>query len=146
MSEPSPAAAPLADASGDIAALARGGRTNFIGFLLRLVANMPFLFIAGRLYGATALGRFASALVIVELMAMVCTVGEKRGLAQRLSDAGEDGDPSHIVCDGLLIALIAARAASSTWMKELEPFPAGRSARRTASANGPIFEYQVPVP
>ena len=126
MSEPSPAAAPLADASGDIAALARGGRTNFIGFLLRLVANMPFLFIAGRLYGATALGRFASALVIVELMAMVCTVGEKRGLAQRLSDAGEDGDPSHIVCDGLLIALIAASAVAAVlWLVPAPMFPSG---------------------
>ena len=36
----------------DIAALAKGGRTNFFGFLLRLAARMPFLFIAGRFYGA----------------------------------------------------------------------------------------------
>ena len=36
----------------DIAALARGGRTNFFGFLLRLAARLPFLFIAGRYYGA----------------------------------------------------------------------------------------------
>ncbi|MBC7492194.1 MAG: hypothetical protein H7241_07110, partial [Novosphingobium sp.] len=34
----------------DIAALARGGRTNVFGFLLRLAARLPFLFIAGRLY------------------------------------------------------------------------------------------------
>ena len=43
----------------DIAALARGGRTNIFGFLLRLAARLPFLFIAGRVYGAEALGRFA---------------------------------------------------------------------------------------
>ncbi len=43
----------------DIAALARGGRTNFFGFLLRLAARLPFLFIAGRLYGPDALGAFA---------------------------------------------------------------------------------------
>ena len=55
---------------GDIAALAKGGRTNFLGFLMRLAARLPFLFIGGRLYGASALGRFASALVIVELTAM----------------------------------------------------------------------------
>ena len=71
---------------GDLAALAKGGRTNFLGFLLRLAARLPFLFIAGRLYGAEALGRFASALVVVELIAMLCTMGEKRGLAQRLSE------------------------------------------------------------
>jgi hypothetical protein len=37
----------------DIAALAKGGRTNFFGFVLRLAARIPFLFIAGRLYGPT---------------------------------------------------------------------------------------------
>ena len=41
----------------DIAALAKGGRTNFFGFLLRLAARLPFLLIAGRLYGPDALGR-----------------------------------------------------------------------------------------
>ena len=123
MSQPPPAEPP---AGGDIAALARGGRTNFLGFLLRLAARMPFLFIAGRLYGASALGRFASALVIVELLAMVCTIGEKRGLAQRLSDADENGDPTHIVADGLLAALIAASAvALILWLFPAPMFPSG---------------------
>ena len=113
-------------AGGDIAALAKGGRTNFLGFLLRLAARLPFLFIGGRLYGANALGRFASALVIVELMAMVCTLGEKRGLAQRLSDADEDGDPGHIVCDGLLTAFLAASAvALFLWFVPAPMFPSG---------------------
>ena len=87
---------------------------------------MPFLFIAGRLYGATALGRFASALVIVELLAMICTLGEKRGLAQRLSDAHEDSDPAHIVCDGLLTALVAGCAAALVlWLVPALMFPSG---------------------
>jgi O-antigen/teichoic acid export membrane protein len=111
---------------GDIAALAKGGRTNFLGFLLRLAARLPFLFIGGRLYGASALGRFASALVIVELMAMVCTLGEKRGLAQRLSDSEEEGDPAHIVCDGLLTAFLAASAvALFLWLVPAPMFPSG---------------------
>jgi O-antigen/teichoic acid export membrane protein len=109
---------------GDIAALARGGRTNFFGFLLRLAARLPFLFIAGRLYGADALGRFASALVIVELIAMVCTLGEKRGLAQRLSDG--DADPAHIVADGLLSAVIAGSVtAAILWLIPAPMFPSG---------------------
>ena len=41
----------------DMATLARGGRLNIFGFALRLVARIPFLFIAGRIYGAAALGR-----------------------------------------------------------------------------------------
>ena len=45
-------------AGEDIAALAKGGRTNFFGFLIRLAARLPFLFIAGRLYGPEALGAF----------------------------------------------------------------------------------------
>ena len=44
------------DGPGDIAQLAKGGRTNFFGFLLRLAARLPFLFIAGRWYGADVLG------------------------------------------------------------------------------------------
>lgn len=89
----------------DIAALAKGGRTNFIGFLLRLAARVPFLFIAGRLYGAESLGRFASALIIIELAGMLGSLGLKRGLAQRL--AVEEGPPSHIVADGLLMSFVA---------------------------------------
>ena len=48
--------------TADMAALARGGRINFFGFILRLMARLPFLFIAGRMYGAEALGRFGTGL------------------------------------------------------------------------------------
>lgn len=109
---------------GDLAALARGGRTNFIGFLLRLAARLPFVFIAGRLYGADAVGRYASALVIVELLAMLCTMGEKRGLAQRLTEG--DTDPPGLVADGLLLALLAGSAAAGLlWLVPAPMFPSG---------------------
>ena len=68
-----------------MAALARGGRINFFGFVLRLAARLPFLFIAGRVYGAEALGRFAYAVLIVEFAAQLATLGLKRGLAQQLA-------------------------------------------------------------
>ena len=111
---------------GDIAALAKGGRTNFFGFLLRLAARLPFLFIAGRLYGAEALGRFASALVVVELIAMLCTMGEKRGLAQRLSD-GDGTAANHIVFDGLLVAfLFGSGAALLLYLVPAPMFPSGQ--------------------
>ncbi|OZA92218.1 MAG: polysaccharide biosynthesis protein [Erythrobacter sp. 34-65-8] len=111
---------------GDIAALAKGGRTNFIGFLLRLLARLPFLFIAGRLYGADALGRFASALVVVELLAMLCSLGEKRGLAQRLSE-GEGLRPANVVFDGILLALAySAVAGIVLWFFPEPMFPSGQ--------------------
>ena len=109
---------------GDLAALAKGGRTNFLGFLLRLAARLPFLFIAGRYYGPDALGRFASALVVVELLAMICTIGEKRGLAQRLSES--DANPGHVVADGLSIALLSGSVAGLVlWLVPLPMFPSG---------------------
>ncbi|TCD06376.1 lipopolysaccharide biosynthesis protein [Erythrobacteraceae bacterium CFH 75059] len=113
-----------ATAQSDIAALARGGRTNLLGFLLRLLARLPFLFIAGRLYGADALGRFASALVVVELVALLCSLGEKRGLAQRLAESDEP--PAHLVADALLLALLlGSGAALFFWWVPQPLFPAG---------------------
>jgi len=110
---------------GDLATLARGGQANFLGFLLRLVGSLPFLLIAGRYFGPAAVGRYASALVVVELMAMLCTMGEKRGLAQRLSE--HDGDQTHLVFDGLTVALLAAGvAALGLWLVPAPMFPSGQ--------------------
>ncbi|MES2698642.1 MAG: lipopolysaccharide biosynthesis protein [Pseudomonadota bacterium] len=96
------------DPERDIAALAKGGRTNVIGFLLRLVARIPFLFIAGRLYGPEAVGRYAFALVVVELVALVCTIGEKRGLALRLAegDANTISGQTGLIADAMLVAVV----------------------------------------
>ena len=96
---------------GDIAAIAKGGRTNVMGFLLRLLARLPFLFIAGRLYGVDAVGRYASALILIELVALVCSLGEKRGLAQRLTEG--EGTKVNLVFDGLLAALILSIIAGA---------------------------------
>ncbi len=94
----------------DIAALAKGGRTNILGFLLRLVARLPFLFIAGRIYGPELVGRFALAVLVVELAALLATLGLKRGLAQAL--ANTDRPHAHVVWDALAVALMISVAAS----------------------------------
>jgi O-antigen/teichoic acid export membrane protein len=111
-------------AGEDIAALARGGRTNFLGFLIRLAARLPFLFIAGRLYGPEALGAFAYAVIVMEFAAQLATLGLKRGLAQQLSTT--DQPHSCVVMDAILAAFIAS--AVSTLILMLFPqamFPAG---------------------
>jgi O-antigen/teichoic acid export membrane protein len=132
----SPAAPPQADHSAhdadDLAQLAKGGRTNTLGFVIRLIARIPFLVIATRLYGAEALGRFASALVLIEIIALVCTLGEKRGLAQRLSEgAGEDREAeTNLVYDGLLLALAYSAVAAGVLLVFPEPmFPNGMNSR-----------------
>ena len=112
-------------AQADIAALAKGGRTNFIGFLLRLAARLPFLLIAGRLYGADALGRFAYALVIIELGGQLCTLGQKRGLALRLSE--DERHPASIVADGMVLTLgIAIAASLLLYLFPAPMFPSGQ--------------------
>jgi O-antigen/teichoic acid export membrane protein len=94
---------PAGEERDDIEALAKGGRANVIGFFMRLIARIPFLFIAGQWYGAEALGRLAYAVVIVEFAAQIATMGLKRGLALHLSGDGKD----HGAWDGLLIVLAA---------------------------------------
>ena len=90
----------------DMATLARGGRLNAFGFVLRLVARLPFLFIAGRIYGAAELGRFAYAVLTVEFAAQLAAIGLRRGLAQLLADAKKPH--ASIIADAMLVAGIAA--------------------------------------
>ncbi len=128
-----PPVAPAApEDSDDLARLAKGGRTNTLGFVVRLIARIPFLVIATRLYGAEALGRFASALVLIEIVALICSLGEKRGLAQRLSEgAGENrAAETNLVYDGLLLALGYSALAAALLLVFPEPmFPNGMNSR-----------------
>ncbi|MET0240781.1 MAG: oligosaccharide flippase family protein [Sphingobium sp.] len=102
----------------DLAALARGGRINVFGFMLRLGARIPFLLVAGRMYGADTLGRFALAVLVVEFAAQLATLGLKRGLAEQLSVGGRPD--AHIVYDALLLTTIMSALASAV----LIAFPA----------------------
>jgi O-antigen/teichoic acid export membrane protein len=125
-----PAAAPAAPDKGgdDLATLAKGGRTNTMGFAIRLVARIPFLVIATRLYGAESLGRFASALVLIEIIALICSLGEKRGLAQRLSVGAGDNRAAetNLVYDGIVLALAYSTVAALLLLAFPEPmFPNG---------------------
>lgn len=93
----------------DIAALAKGGRTNILGFLLRLAARLPFLFIAGRVYGPEIVGRFAVAILAVEFAALIATLGLKRGLAQALTQT--DRPHAHVAWDAIAVAGVASLIA-----------------------------------
>jgi O-antigen/teichoic acid export membrane protein len=108
---PSDGGEPTDKSKDDIAALAKGGRTNILGFLLRLAARLPFLFIAGRIYGAEALGRFAYAILVVEFAAQLATLGLKRGLAAQLSKTKRPH--VHVVWDGLLVSFVASGLAAA---------------------------------
>jgi O-antigen/teichoic acid export membrane protein len=90
----------------DMATLARGGRLNVFGFVLRLAGMLPFLFIAGRIYGPAALGRFAYAVLTVEFAAQLAALGLRRGLAQLLAHAKKP--ESCIIADAMMVALIGS--------------------------------------
>lgn len=129
MSEPgsaTPTESPrAASPRDDMAALARGGRTNFYGFLIRLAARIPFLFIAGRLYGDEMLGRFAAAVVVIELASQVAVLGQKRGLAQQLSE-DDERPPAHIVADAMTLSIITSLAFTALLLAFPQPmFPNG---------------------
>ncbi|MGB3724095.1 MAG: oligosaccharide flippase family protein [Pacificimonas sp.] len=114
-----------ADRAVDTKALAKGGRTNFFGFVLRLMARIPFLVFAGQFYGAEALGRFAYATMVVEVMAVVATLGLRRGIAAEL--AKEDRPPAHVIGDALLVAIILASCGAAVMIAVPEiVFPASK--------------------
>ncbi|WP_292969560.1 oligosaccharide flippase family protein [Novosphingobium sp.] len=119
----------------DIQALAKGGRTNFLGFVLRLGGTAPFLFIAGQFYGVEAMGRYASALVIVELAAQLCALGQRRGLAQRLSE--DPREPAHVIADGLLLTfMLSATVAALLYLFPAPMFPSGQYG---------LFDHLLPI-
>jgi O-antigen/teichoic acid export membrane protein len=89
-----------------MATLASGGRLNIFGFVLRLAARLPFLFIAGRVYGAAELGRFAYAVLVVEFAAQLAALGLRRGLAQLLADAKKP--QACVVADAMLVAAVGS--------------------------------------
>ncbi len=97
-------------ATEDINALAKGGRTNMLGFMLRLAARLPFLFIAGRVYGPDIVGRYAIAVLVIEFAALVATLGLKRGIAQAM--ANTDRPQSHVAYDAMMVAMIASAIAA----------------------------------
>jgi O-antigen/teichoic acid export membrane protein len=89
-----------------MATLARGGRLNTFGLVLRLAGMVPFLFIGGRIYGPAELGRFAYAILTVEFAAQIAALGLRRGLAQLLANAKKP--QSCVVADGMLVAAIGS--------------------------------------
>ena len=100
------ATAAAAGPDADMATLASGGRLNIFGFALRLAGQIPFLFIAGRIYGAAQLGRFAYAVLTVEFAAQIGALGLRRGLAQLLANAKKP--ESCIVADAMLVAALGS--------------------------------------
>jgi O-antigen/teichoic acid export membrane protein len=86
--------------------IARGSWSAGLGFAVRLGARLVFLFIAGRLFGASLFGAFALAVAVVELAVTVAGLGTKRTLFQFLDERDPARPPGHVVLDAALLVLL----------------------------------------
>ncbi len=91
----------------------RGSTLSILGFLARLCARVPFLFIAGRLYGTASYGEYVLLTAIVETTALLSTFGLKRTIFRFIDEKNsEQGDGfvirhSLILCVCLSLVLVA---------------------------------------
>ncbi len=95
------------------AELAKGGRQNVFGYVMRLIARIPFLVVGGRLYGAEDLGRFAYATMTIEFAAAIALVGLKRGLALAL--ARQRQPENHVLADAMLLILAVSTVIAAVF-------------------------------
>ncbi len=91
-----------------------GARNTALAFILRLGGRLPFLLIAGWLYGVSPMGRFAYATWAAELVGVLATVGLRHGLTAHLTAAL---DKNRAACEGLALGLVAALFSALVLMK-----------------------------
>lgn len=78
-------------AEEDTADLARGAGVNYLGFVARLGSRVPFLFLAGRLYGESLFGTYTFVTTVAETVAAISMFGMKRSLFKFMSEAQDEG-------------------------------------------------------
>src|SRR3954470_16581004 len=94
----------------------RGAQAPAAGFAGRLAARLLFLFVAGRLFGATAFGAYVLAVAGVELAVSVGSLGMKKVIFQLLDGCGEDRPLPHILLDAALLVTLASLVAAAGTM------------------------------
>jgi O-antigen/teichoic acid export membrane protein len=66
--------------------LARGAGVNYAGYVARLGSRIPFMFLAGLLYGEVRFGVFTFAISVVEVAGALATFGMRRSVYKFMSD------------------------------------------------------------
>ena len=101
----------------------RGGRSAALGFLIRFGARLFFIFVAGRLFGATLFGAFAVAVAVVELAVTIGGAGLKRQIFKLLDEGSAARGPGHILLDSVALVLLAGIACAGPIMLAVTLFP-----------------------
>lgn len=91
------------DIEQDCRDIQRGSTLSLLGFLARLCARVPFLLIAGRLYGTESYGEYVLLTAIVETTALLSSFGLKRTIFGFI-DAGPE-QTSLVIRHALFIVL-----------------------------------------
>jgi O-antigen/teichoic acid export membrane protein len=94
----------------------RGAQATAAGFAARLAARLLFLFVAGRLFGATAFGAYVLAVAAVELAVSVGSLGMKKVIFQLLDRGDEERPLPHILLDAALLVTLASLAIAAAMM------------------------------
>ncbi|NOZ41654.1 MAG: hypothetical protein GXP02_00570, partial [Alphaproteobacteria bacterium] len=86
--------------------LLKGATANLFGFIIRLGARLPFLFVVALLYGKEIFGQYLFAVTIVETLTVVILFGFRRSLFHFLNDDLHRGDKTGIY-NSVVTAMIA---------------------------------------
>jgi O-antigen/teichoic acid export membrane protein len=73
--------------------IAVGAAANYGGFLFRLSVRIPFLFLAGMLFGAEHYGEYVFATSFIEAIGVLCCLGFKRSIFGFLEESDLYKDP-----------------------------------------------------
>ena len=85
--------------------LLKGAAANIFGFIIRLGARLPFLFVVALLYGKIIFGQYLFAVTIVETLTAIILFGFKRSLFHFLNDDLHNGDRAGVY-NTVLTALV----------------------------------------
>ncbi len=100
--------------------IVRGGGVSLFGFAGRLIARTLLLLIAGKVYGAEAIGVLGIFAAATEIGAAIATLGLKRGLLIMLSADAKTATPPQArvveaLCLGAVAGLLISAALTLIW-------------------------------
>jgi O-antigen/teichoic acid export membrane protein len=114
----------------------RGAQATALGFAIRFGARLLFLFVAGRLYGASLFGAYVLAAAMVELGVGAGGLSTKKTLFPLLDrhEAAGDRPLPHVVIDAALLVALASLALAGGFMLAAVLLPASLMPRDTGIA------------
>ena len=123
-------------------AILRGARATAFGFAIRFGARLLFLFVAGRLFGATQFGAYLLAAAIVELAVSVGALSTKKTLFPLLDGhSGLGRRPGHIVADAALLVGGFSAALAAILMLTVGLLPASWLPPASRCGNGKLPHF-----